>query len=65
MAKDLLKVLKEAEQPVPDWLEQHSYGQSVYETATFGGEDVRGNSFGGKNQDFGASNPVEELEEEW
>ncbi|KRT86759.1 helicase [Oryctes borbonicus] len=64
LAKDLLKVLKEAEQPVPDWLEQHSHGQSMYETATFGGEDVRGNSFREK-QNFAISNPVEVPDEEW
>lgn len=63
LAKDLLKVLKEAEQPVPDWLDQYNYGQSMYETATFGGEDVRGDTFR-DNQQFTAK-PVEERDEEW
>ena len=54
---DLSRILKQAGQPVPDWLGRG--GGGTYSSSTFGGRDVRGG-------DFDQSRGVEvEEEEEW
>ncbi|KAK4885326.1 hypothetical protein RN001_001597 [Aquatica leii] len=56
IAGDLSRILKQAGQPVPDWLGRGGGGS--YSSSAFGGKDVRAD-------DFAQSKPVEVDEEEW
>ncbi|KAF5304883.1 hypothetical protein FQR65_LT00767 [Abscondita terminalis] len=56
IAGDLSRILKQAGQPVPDWLGRG--GGGTYSSSAFGGQDVRGDN-------FAQSKPVEVEEEEW
>ncbi|GFO03223.1 ATP-dependent RNA helicase vasa, isoform a [Plakobranchus ocellatus] len=58
MAAPLLRILKEAKQPVPDWLEGHASGMGIADIGSYGGKfgskDIRRGKFGGggnKNND--------------
>jgi len=56
IAGDLSRILKQAGQPVPDWLGRGGGGS--YSSSTFGGRDVRGD-------DYAQPKAVEVEEEEW
>ncbi|RUS84001.1 hypothetical protein EGW08_008223 [Elysia chlorotica] len=51
MAAPLLRILKEAKQTVPDWLEGHASGMGIADIGSyggkFGGKDIRRGKFGG------------------
>lgn len=42
---DLIKILSQANQPIPDWLENAGAGQSFAPASSFGGQDIRSVSF--------------------
>ncbi|KAG5324307.1 VASA1 helicase, partial [Pseudoatta argentina] len=73
LTDDLVKILKQAGQPVPDWLESGGGGGSKTfmpgKGRRFGGEDIRGNknAYGDETyEDAGYAPPTQaEPEEEW
>ncbi|KYQ48261.1 ATP-dependent RNA helicase vasa, isoform A [Trachymyrmex zeteki] len=73
LTDDLIKILKQAGQPIPDWLESGGNGGSRTfmpgKGRRFGGEDIRGNknAYGDEMyEDVGYAPPVQaEPEEEW
>ncbi|XP_018341944.1 PREDICTED: ATP-dependent RNA helicase vasa isoform X2 [Trachymyrmex septentrionalis] len=73
LTDDLMKILKQAGQPVPDWLESGGSGGSRTfmpgKGRRFGGEDIRGNknAYGDETyEDAGYAPPIQaEPEEEW
>ncbi|XP_018371779.1 PREDICTED: ATP-dependent RNA helicase vasa isoform X4 [Trachymyrmex cornetzi] len=73
LTDDLMKILKQAGQPVPDWLESGGGGGSRTfmpgKGRRFGGEDIRGNknAYGDETyEDAGYAPPTQaEPEEEW
>ncbi|XP_011068951.1 PREDICTED: ATP-dependent RNA helicase vasa, isoform A [Acromyrmex echinatior] len=73
LTDDLVKILKQASQPVPDWLESGGGGGSRTfmpgKGRRFGGEDIRGNknAYGDEMyEDAGYAPPTQaEPEEEW
>ncbi|KAL0129964.1 hypothetical protein PUN28_001909 [Cardiocondyla obscurior] len=72
LTDDLVRILKQAKQPIPDWLESGGSGGSRSYmpgrgSRRFGGEDIRGNkdAFGGDNDNMGyasAAAPAEPKE---
>lgn len=58
VAPDLVRILKQANQPIPDCLESYSGGS--YKASGFGASDIRG----GNDSKGGAPKPLEE-DEEW
>ncbi|KAH9494731.1 putative ATP-dependent RNA helicase ddx4 [Bulinus truncatus] len=52
LAASLVKILKEAQQKVPDWLVSHASGMGAGDissfTSKFGGKDIRAGKYGGK-----------------
>lgn len=66
LVTDLVKILKQAGQPVPDWLisgDSRSFAPG--RTRQFGGEDIRNISEGGGEMAYGEHAYYVEPEEEW
>ncbi|KAL2727906.1 ATP-dependent RNA helicase vasa [Vespula maculifrons] len=69
LLSDLVKILKQADQPIPDWLLHGGDNRSLApgKSKQFGGEDIRNFEDEGSGVPYGeeAYNPVLEPEEEW
>ncbi|KAK7603372.1 hypothetical protein V9T40_003371 [Parthenolecanium corni] len=65
LINDLVQILKQAEQPVPDFFSRDATGGGSYQDDKFGGQDYRSRNEGNEYKTDVRNMPVQTQDEEW